>query len=187
MAVKSSKPSERGEVIYEVVPVYQWLSERFLIYVRGVAGLFFCGQVKRECEEVFHRTLETYARELSGILTSERFRKSALGIRRMAYGKWVEGELYPALFNRLELLTQRSFWSEFDLRDRVRLTVSVIFETVVWCAAVRSAAWNETQVPKETAFVFTDCRGLSHVIDVTSIPSVRRYGPSFESRKNDEE
>lgn len=170
-------PPRGGEIIYEVIRIRTWFSARYATYAKGVSNLFFLDRLKEAEQEKYYRLMEANMREIMRFLDSVDGVLNAFGHHHIAYGKWVDDDLYPALFNRLELVAQHSIWGTLDLHDKVCLVAQVIFETIFWCAALRAAAWKGNTECRETPFVFIDRSDRRHIIDLTRIPSVRRYGP----------
>lgn len=169
---------EGGAVVYDTVLIGDWFRLEFRGISARIAGLFFSDRLPG-------RELARAAQEMErNIAHAERlfedafFMSSPPASWRMAYGYWVKKELYLGLMNRLEIARHQQVWRRLGLEDRVRLASEIIFESIIWCAMIRGAAWRGGIIPPETPFWFEVREGERLFIPVESVPTVLTFGPA---------
>lgn len=180
MASRMTSLPRGGETIYEIIRVRTWLADRYATYATNVPDRFFLDWVGESDRKRYGKVLGTCTRHYLAFIERRAFVDSELGRRHMAYGRWVERETYPALYNRLSVASQHPAWSNFGLEDRVRLASATVFASLLRAGAERAGAWDGMPPPREEPLEFIDRWGARHLVSVDAIPVATRfgYGPS---------
>lgn len=184
MSTRTDALPGRGEVVYDIIYVRDWMRDKLTSIAEGVVRYHLAELLKNE-PDLCYPFLEKWTKHQHAFLESAAFYEGVPGCLRMAYGHWVDYELRLAITNRISAVRAHSAWQEMSPRDQLRLTLMVVHRAVFRAAFMRGYAWDREEVlrrgldrvGREVALIFHDSKRVRHEFNLTECSPVLSYGP----------
>jgi hypothetical protein len=176
MGTLTKKLPKGGETIYEVMYIGRWMHENYASMAKAVMNFLFLSHLPEKEHRRYYVLMKRHVEAFDAATIDPEFVKSSFMLQRMPYGSWVDRDLARGLFSRIEVVIGHPAWSNFHLKDQVRLVAEMIFEAMTWSGTLRAAVWNGEPRFEEPEYYFIDQWHGRHLFTFKDVPVTTRFG-----------